>query len=146
MIVYLPYSYFHQGPVVLPLKIEGEAITDFGFPAIFLLTFGFISYLFFVYGIYQLRQLLRLFEKRMIFEQATIWLLNQIGGGFLISSVLGGIALFVYNSFHRGSASLDFSSGFSSFLFTMSLGLFFMVLGEVFNIAKTMKEENELTV
>jgi len=146
MIAYIPYSYFHEGPVDLPLKINGEPIVDFGFSTQFLLTFGFIAYGFFVYGIYLFRKLLRLFEKKIIFEQETILLLNQIGRCLAIASVLTWFALFVYDFFHNDRTSINFSSGFDSFLFTISLGLFFMVLSEVFNIAKNLKEENELTV
>ena len=146
MIGYLLYSYFQQGPLELPLKINGEPITDFGFSTQFMLTLGFIAYAFFVYGIHLFRKLLRLFEHKIIFEQQTIRLLHQIGRNFTAASLLSWFALFVYDAFHDDSKGIDFSSGFNSFLFTVSLGLFFMVLSEVFAIAKNMKEENELTV
>lgn len=147
MIIFIPYCIFHKGSIAdLHLKINGEPIVDYGFATQFMLTLIVIAYGFFVHGIYQLRKLLRLFEKRIIFEQATIVLLYQIGRSFTISSLVGGIGLFVYNSFNHGGGDIDFTSGFSSFLFTLSLGLFFMVLSEVFTIAKNMKEENELTV
>ena len=147
MVAFAFYSLLHKGPVDIPIKLNGTAILIFDIGAKMLIVFGLAAYCFFVYGIYQLRKLLSLFEKRVIFEERTIWLLNQIGKSFLATSVLTGIPLFIYNVFHgHTDIYIDLSGGFSSFLFTLGLGLFFMVLSEVFNIAKNMKEENELTV
>ncbi|WP_414692206.1 DUF2975 domain-containing protein [Olleya sp. UBA1516] len=36
--------------------------------------------------------------------------------------------------------------GFSSFLIMLCFGLFFMVLSEVFKVAKYTKQENDLTI
>lgn len=111
-----------------------------------ILPFLVMAYFGFVMGIFYLRKLLSLFEKKIIFEQESILLLYKIGEWFLYSSLFTAVPLFIYNLLYNKNVNLDLSSGFSSFLFTLSLGLFFMVLSEVFTIAKNMKEENELTV
>ncbi|MCF6181265.1 DUF2975 domain-containing protein [Lutibacter sp.] len=36
--------------------------------------------------------------------------------------------------------------GLSSFVLLISLGLFFMILSEIFKISQTIKKENDLTV
>jgi hypothetical protein len=42
--------------------------------------------------------------------------------------------------------SLDMELSVNSFWFTLALGLFFILLSKVFEQAKNIKEENELTV
>jgi hypothetical protein len=63
-----------------------------------------------------------------------------------LASLFTGLPLLFYKIIHEGNIEIEFGGGFSSFLFTSSLGLFFMVLSDVFKIAKTMTDDNELTV
>ena len=86
-----------------------------------------------------------LFQKRIIFEKENIRLLNEIGLCFLATSILSGIPILIYQIIYK-KISLEFGGSFNSFLFSSSLGLFFMVLSEVFKIAKKSKEENGLTI
>ena len=86
------------------------------------------------------------FQKRIIFSDVVIVSLDKVGKCFLLSSILTACALLVYNFTHTSNVSIEFGGGFSSFLFTASLGLFFMVLSEVFKISKTMKDESDFTV
>ena len=86
------------------------------------------------------------FSKRQIFEDAPITLLDTIGKYFVLASLLTGVPAFIYNITVKNETKISFGGAFDSFLFTASLGLFFMVLSEVFKIAKNMKEENDLTV
>jgi hypothetical protein len=51
---------------------------------------------------------------------------------------------FLYRLLYKSKFEIDLS--FSPFILTLALGLFFMVLSEVFKIARTAKEENELTI
>ena len=143
---FIPFMFFSDDTIAIPIKINGEKILVFNLTTKIILTLGVIAYCFFVYGIYQLRKVLALFSKRIIFDEKIILLLHQIGVNFTLASLFTGIPTFFYNLMTKVNVGLEFGSGFSSFLFTASLGLFFMVLSEVFKIAKTMKEENELTV
>ena len=147
MVVFIPIMFFSTEPIDIPIKINGERILVVDLITKSILTLGIVSYCFFVYGIYLLRKVLNMFAKRIIFEETVILLLDKIGKSFLIASIFTSVPLFVYNITHKTDhADVEFGGGFSSFLFTASLGLFFMVLSTVFKIAKNMKEENELTI
>ena len=146
MIIFIPILLFSSKPIDIPITINGETISVVDLSSKIMLIFLFVSAFCFVYSIYLLRKLLVLFSKRQIFEDAPIILLDTIGKYFVLASLLTGIPAYIYNVMIRNKAEISFGGAFDSFLFTASLGLFFMVLSEVFKIAKHMKEENELTV
>ena len=142
---FIIYIFIH-GSAGIPIKLDGQNIDISNNPTKILVVFGIVAYGIFVYGIFELRKLLALFSKRLIFEDENIVLLNRIGKSFLVSAALVGIPLLVYNVFCRSSVYIEIGSGFGSLLFAASLGLFFMVLSEVFKVAQMMKNENDLTV
>ena len=145
--IFIPIMFFSKEPIDIPIKINGERILVVDLMTKIILTLGIVSYCFFVYGIYLLRKVLHMFSKRIIFDDSIILLLDKIGKSFLTASIFTSVPLLVYNVTHKTDhPDFEFGGGFSSFLFTASLGLFFMVLSEVFKIAKSMKDENELTI
>ncbi|RTY90863.1 DUF2975 domain-containing protein [Flavobacterium sp. GT3R68] len=144
--LFIPFMFFSDEAMDIPIKINGEKILVIDWTTRIILVLGVIAYCFFVYAIYQLRKLLVLFSNRIIFDEKIILLLHQVGLNFMFASFLTGIPALIYNVRTKGDMAVEFGGGFSSFLFTASLGLFFMVLSEVFKMAKTMKEENELTI
>lgn len=144
--LFIPFMFFSKDLIDIPLKINGEIILIDSFNTKFILAVIIISYFVFVYGIFQFRKVLILFQKRIIFSDEVIMRLDKVGKSFLLSSVVSSAALLTYNVTHKSDMSIEFGGGFSSFLFTASLGLFFMVLSEVFKISKIMKEETDLTV
>lgn len=145
--LFIPFMFLNKEIIDVPIKINGERVTIIDLITKVILTFFVVAYCFFVYGIFLLRKVLNLFSKRIIFDNIVIHFLNKIGISFLIASLFTSIPLFIYNVTHKtNNPDIEFGGGFSSFLFTASLGLFFMVLSEVFSVAKSMKEENELTI
>jgi urea transporter len=88
-----------------------------------------------------------LFQKREIFTSIVIDCFSKIGNCIIASAVISSISLIVYKAVENSYAgiSTDFG-GYDSFLIAVSLGLFFMVISEIFKIAKSMKEESELTI
>jgi hypothetical protein len=146
MAIFIPFQFFSNDPFDIPIKINGKILLAVDLTTKIILTFMVIAYCFFVYGIYHLKKVLDLFSKRIIFDESIILLLHQIGLNFILASLFTGLPLLFYKIIHEGNIGIEFGGGFSSFLFTSSLGLFFMVLSDVFKVAKTMKEENELTV
>lgn len=145
-LIFVPMFLFSKEPLDVPVNIGGEKVVALDFPSKLLLLGYTIGFGFFVYGIYLLRKVLNHFSKREIFENSVISLLNKIGTFFLLASLITVIVHFYGNIYLEGEAEVGISSGFDSFLFTASLGLFFMVLSEVFAIGKNIKEENELTI
>ncbi|OZV70684.1 DUF2975 domain-containing protein [Winogradskyella aurantia] len=97
-----------------------------------------------IYCLYLFRKTLRYFQQVKPFHEDVIanfykigYLLSGIGISALMVFFLA--RLFVDNKFR-------IQLGISSYLLIVCLGLFFMVLSEVFKVAKHAKEENELTV
>ena len=146
MTLFIPYMFFSKEVIDIPIEINGEKVLVNDLSTKFLLLVAVISYFLFAYGIFLFRKVLLLFQKRIIFSDDVITLLDKVGKSFLLSSILTACALLVYKLTHKSDVSIEFGGGFSSFLFTASLGLFFMVLSEVFKISKTMKDESDLTV
>lgn len=146
MTLFIPYMFFSKEVIDIPIDINGVKVLINDLSTKFLLSVAIISYFLFAYGIFLFRKVLMLFQKRIIFSDEVIILLDKVGKSFLLSSILTTCAFLVYNFNHTSNVSIEFGGGFSSFLFTASLGLFFMVLSEVFKISKTMKDESDLTV
>ena len=137
-----------DGNLDIPIKINGIVTTVIDLNAKIALIFVCFGYGAFIFGIYLFKQILDLFAQRIIFDDRIINNLNKIGKCFLAATLLIDIPSFILQIISKKrDYSFDFASGgFNSFLFTIGLSLFFMVLSEVFKIAKNIKEENELTI
>ncbi|WP_394758326.1 DUF2975 domain-containing protein [Flavobacterium sp.] len=137
------YLLFTGETLDIPIKINGLEVKTVDLASKIILIFGVFSYLLFLYGIYYFKKLLYLFQLRKIFVDEVVDYFNKIGYVFLLSAILAGIPLFIYKILKN---EVNLELGGSPFLYLISLGLFFLVLSEVFKIAKNMKEENDLTV
>lgn len=149
-VITIPFLFFFIGyllisnePFDIPIKMNGVEITVLDINAKLVLFFATISYIVILFGLHLMKKLLRLFQLKIIFDEKTISYLNRIGNLFIISGFLSGVPVFFYK-IAQGEIKIEI--GANPFLYLISLGLFFMVLSEVFKMAKTMKEENELTV
>ena len=101
----------------------------------------------FLYSIYLLRKVVGLFQKIEIFNEQVTQLFNLIGKLIIASSLISHMSVFVYKIIERPHYKLTLDiGGYDSFLISISLGLFFMVISVIFKIATRMKEENELTI
>lgn len=105
---------------------------------------GFALYL---YSLYLFRKILHLFSKRRIFDNEVIVNFRKIGlymwYGLFITTLPGPI----YRLFTQKPITINLDFDVVSYiLFTGSLALFFTVLSEVFQMAKNIKEENDLTI
>lgn len=94
-------------------------------------------------ALWYFKKLLQNFQKRQIFEASSCSLLNKIGTFILI-----GASLYLVSDLFAKFAKnkLGIELGYGPFLYLLALGLFFKVLSEVFKMAQTLKEENELTI
>ena len=144
--IFLPILFFSDKPLDIPLKVNDTEII-MNLSAKFLISGFIIAYFCFLYGLFLFRKVLVHFSKREIFSTSVIKLLDKIGKFFLLASVFATLTEFASQLYFENEVELGFEGGFfDSFLFTASLGLFFMVLSEVFAIGKNIKEENELTI
>ena len=101
----------------------------------------------FAYLIYSFRNLIREFYKEEIYTLTQINLLKKIGiliiGLSIGRAILSFIAEIVLNDSAKILLEIEF---LDSFWFALALGLFFIFLSKIFQNARLMKEENELTV
>lgn len=146
VLVFLPFYLFNSN-IDIPIKIKGQEIVSKTIFSKMIVFANVVSGVLFVYGIYLLRKVVSLFQKREIFNDEVVRLFNLIGQLIIASSLISNLSLFIYNVVEKNHVgfSLDLGS-YDSFLISVSLGLFFMVISVVFKIAKSMKEENELTI
>lgn len=146
LLIFLPF-YLFGSDMDLPVTINGQEIVPNNLPSKLLIFATVISGLLFLFSIYLLRKVVGYFQKREIFNPHVIKNFNLIGKLIIVSSLISNSSLFIFNIInqHYIALSLGFGS-YDSFLISISLGLFFMVISEIFKIAKNMKEENELTI
>jgi hypothetical protein len=97
-----------------------------------------------IYCVYLFRKTLRYFQKVKPFHSDVINNFYRLG--YLLSGIglLSSILLFVAHLFFKSEFKINL--GLSPYIMLICLGLFFMVLSEVFKVAKRAKEENELTI
>ena len=121
---------------------EGIIITPWSLKVLVLMVVALI--LISIYSFYLFRKTLRYFQQGKPFDSFVIDTYGKIGNLLMISGIAGSILSFSFHLFFKSSIKLNF--GFSPYVFVICLGLFFMILSETFKVAKTAKEENELTI
>ncbi|TYB75986.1 DUF2975 domain-containing protein [Bizionia gelidisalsuginis] len=121
---------------------EGVIITPWYLKVVTLLIVVLLSV--FVYSFYLFRKTLRYFQQVKPFDEFVITSYKKIGNMLVVSGVLSAILSFLFHLLVKSQLQLQF--GFTSNLFIICLGLFFLVLSELFKIAKVAKEENQLTI
>ncbi|MFD2908767.1 DUF2975 domain-containing protein [Flavobacterium ardleyense] len=147
--VTIPIILFLSGYIIfgyesfdLPIKINGNELLVVDLESKIILACFMISSLLIIYSLYLFKKLLRLFQLKIIFDLEVVQLLNKIGLILISSAIISGVSGFIFN-FLKRNISLSFELNSNVLLF--SLGLFFIILSEVFIIAKSLKEENDLT-
>ena len=97
-----------------------------------------------IYCFYLFRKTLRYFQRVKPFHIDVIDNFNRIGLLLTIIGISGAVLHFLAQLIL--TSQFKVYVGISPQIMITCLGLFFMVLSEVFKIAKAAKEENELTV
>ncbi|WP_274474821.1 DUF2975 domain-containing protein [Mangrovimonas aestuarii] len=100
----------------------------------------------FIYGIYLFDEVLGYFKKREPFDDYVIKSFTKIGRLIIIGSLSSSLSLILYSVHFPNHLKPNISFTIVPFIPIVCLGLFFMILSEIFKIAKAAKEENELTV
>lgn len=131
-------------PESIPFKINGEMAKDIPTVSkiVTLVVIGGIAC--FIYALYTFKQNLALFEKKRVFDIAVVTNFRKMGRIIYLGSILVTVGSVAYR-ITRGEVSIDL--GFIlEIVFIFAMGLFFEVLAGVFEWAKKLKEENDLTV
>ena len=141
MIPFFLITVFAPGEV--PFRINGSLATAMSAEDYLLFAAQIIAFGFWTYAIYLFKSVLGHFEKKQVFNEKVIVLLDQTGKAILIGFFINIAAEFLYNTIILGKFSIEAST---DTIFVLILGVFFTVLSEVFLMAKGLKEENDLTV
>lgn len=105
-----------------------------------------IGYAFFTYALYLFKRILDLFSKKTLFDNRTITYLDQCGKAVLVGYFICIGSEFLYKMVVGQEIEISLNFGPNGSIAVICLGLFFIVLSEVFQKAKKLKEENDLTV
>jgi DUF2975 family protein len=106
-----------------------------------------IGYALFIYAIYKLKTLVTLFIRKEFFTDVTVSSLKTIGVCMLVSSVMVTVPAYVYGVLNDAAITVKMSTiSPQSMAFSIIISLFFIILSYIFNEAKIIKSENELTI
>ena len=139
----IPYILLGDETSSLPIKINGQTLTSDDVESKLFFLIGITSYLLIIYCIYLFRKILALFVKTDVFNKEVITNFNKIGMLIIIYALINLLCSFLYDISNK---DISLELGSSPYLIMLCLGLFFMVLSEIFKITKSQKEEIELTV
>ena len=115
--------------------------------SVFLMTANIGLKLCFAYLVYCFRNLIREFYHKELYSLSQIRLLRKIGIFIIGLSIGRSLLVFLAEFLLKGSAKVHVEIEFlDSFWFTIALGLFFVFLSKIFENARNLREENELTV
>ena len=131
-----------------PFPVHPNFYDKIDIEAFFILLPFLLSRILFIYIILKFKHLVNLFFKGIIFSMEQIKIIAIIGKLIILAAVLNSLPVFIYKHFLEETprtVSYDFG-GVDSFWFLLAIGLFFIFLSKVFDNARKMKEENELTV
>ena len=103
-----------------------------------------LNYLLLIVALYFFRKVLTNFVRVRVFEEVVISSFKKIGNLLMFSGFISLIISIIGKIYFEQKVSLEF--GLNQHLVLICLGLFFLVLSEIFKIAKNAKQENELTI
>lgn len=132
----------------IPFRVHEDLIDSLNTQVYTILGLVILSRIIFIYTIIKYKHLVRLFFKGDVFSKKQIKITGIIGKSIIIVAIFDTIPSFIYKTFFEesprrvnyGLASID------SFWFILAVGLFFIFLSRIFDNARILKEENELTV
>jgi predicted MFS family arabinose efflux permease len=125
------------------IEVKELSKSQMNYAIFYVILMAFVIYLG-MYCFYVFRKTLRYFQQVKPFHKDVISNFHKIGWLLSILGVMGSIGFFLGHIFLKHQIKLNL--GFSPYLTIICLGLFFMVLSELFKVAKTAKDENELTI
>lgn len=140
----IPFMFLYTDLGVFHININGIKIEIIDFPSKILGSIAIITGLLAIYVLYLFRKMLRYFLNMKIFDNHVITSFNKIGGLLIIIGFIS-VALSISAKLYLNQ-SFSLNIGLNANIITLASGIFFLILSEVFKIANTMKQENELTI
>jgi hypothetical protein len=109
-----------------------------------LLVVSALNYLLIVAALYFFKKVLNQFVRVKIFEETVISSFKKSGNLLFISGIISLTISMISKVYFQQKVTLEF--GLNQHLVIICLGLFFLVLSEIFKVAKNQKQENDLTI
>ena len=109
-----------------------------------LLVISALNYLLIIAALYFFRKILNYFIRVKIFEEKVIKSFKKTGNLLSVSGIISLTVSMISKIYFDQKIALEF--GLNQHLVIICLGLFFLILSEVFKIAKNQKQENDLTI
>lgn len=103
-----------------------------------------LNYLLLIVALYFFRKVVTHFVRVRVFEEVVISSFKKTGNLLTFSGFISLIISIIGKIYFERKVSLEF--GLNQHLVIICLGLFFLVLSEIFKIAKNAKQENDLTI
>ncbi|TCK67654.1 DUF2975 family protein [Winogradskyella wandonensis] len=103
-------------------------------------------YVIFINALWNLRKATKLFLKNDFYNYKLIRVLEISGKLMIISAISAWSIDWISDVFFKFRISIGLSETTLVYLFVIAIGLFLMLISKVLNDAKTMKEENDLTI
>jgi len=134
---------FNRESIDIPFQINGNELTVIELKDRIIVVLLLCSYLLLLYGLFLFKKILFSFQRKRVFHEENCLNFNKIGIVLIISALTSGVPMFINTIYER---EIKLELGLNGFILMIALGLFFMILSELFQIAKKQKEENELTI
>lgn len=136
------------GESFYPMTINGDIVTEITPSTIFIFSAELVIGGLILYTVYILRKLIRNFLKGKLYTRFQVATLNLVGQLIILITLAKGFIDFLGKMLFKSRVEMDLSMelSFGSFWFILAIGLFFIYLSKIFENAKKLKEENELTV
>lgn len=144
IILFIPLLFIYDDLGSIDLEVINIALFSADTFGKFLISIVLLTYGLLIYCLFLFRKLLRYFINRKVFDEYVIKTFHKIGILLVISGVITLVISFVSRLHFQQEFKIEI--GMNEHLLVLCLGLFFMVLSEIFRIAKTAKEENDLTI
>lgn len=128
----------------LNIKINSMVLNTNDLTSKILLVIAALNYLLIIAALYFFRKVLHYFIRVKIFEELVITSFKKIGNLLVISGIISLITSMLSKVYFEQNISLEI--GLNQHLVIICFGLFFLVLSEIFKIAKHQKQENDLTI
>lgn len=132
----------------IPFRVNENLIDSLNAEAYTVLGFILASRVLFIYTVYKFKHLVRLFFKGKFLNKEQVNITRLIGRLIIAVAILDTVPGFIYQTFFEQSPRrVDYGlASIDSFWFIIAIGLFFLFLSKIFDNARIMKEENELTI
>jgi hypothetical protein len=109
-----------------------------------LFVISILNYVLIIAALYFFRKVLNHFIRVKIFEGTVITSFKKAGNLLAVSGIISLTISMISKIYFEQKISLEF--GLNQHIVIICLGLFFLILSEIFKIAKSTKQENDLTI